>query len=125
LLSVKLTENQPISLKTEDFLAWPRVAAPVTLLAIDLTKPFDLVLREQISFVLERDVEHLGVALAFRATLAPGIVHSTLAGDVEPLNSWRYALWPALEQPAFARGATAVVDYAYERGASSIIVRPA
>ena len=88
------------------------------LLSIDLTRPFDLHFRRRVSFVLERDVGRLGVFLAFRATLAPG----TLDDDVDPLNSWRYMIWPSLERPSFARGASAVVDYAYDRGATTIAV---
>lgn len=125
LTNVRLGPSQPMSLKTSDFLACPRVAAPVPLLSIDLTRPFDLVHDEEVSFVLERDVEHLGIALAFRATLAPGIVLSTLPSDVDPQNNWRYALWPALDEQRLPKGATVAIDYAYARRASTLVIRRA
>jgi hypothetical protein len=50
-------------------------------------------------------------------------VLSTLDDEVDPLNSWRYALWPCIDRASFARGETAVVDYAYDRGTTSITIR--
>jgi protein arginine N-methyltransferase 1 len=120
LASVRLSASQAISLKMADFLAWNRAAAPVSLLSIDLTKPYDPVIHRRASFVLERDVEYLGVTLAFRATLAPGIFLSTLAADVTTSNSWRYSLWPAIEPNRFERGRTVHVDYEYDRGTSRL-----
>lgn len=122
LMSVRLGPSQPIMVRTEEILAWPRVAPPVPLVAIDLTRPFDVVLKSRVSFVLEENVERLGILLAFRATLAPGIVLSTLAEDVHRDNSWRYALWPSLDRAAFLRGATAIIDYAYDRGTTTLQV---
>ena len=122
LMAVRLDASQPIMVRTEDVLGWPRVAAPVSLVDVDLTRPFDVVLRSKVSFVLERDVERLGILLAFRATLAPGIVLSTVADDVHRESSWRYALWPSLDRPAFPRGASAVIDYAYDRGTTTLTV---
>lgn len=122
LLAVRLGPTQPIMVRTEEVLSWRRVAPPVSLVAIDLTRPFDLVLKSRVSFVLEEDVERLGILLAFRATLAPGIVLSTLAEDVHRESSWRYALWPALDLPAAAGGTTAIIDYAYDRGTTTLHV---
>jgi hypothetical protein len=122
LASVRLTARQPIPVKTADFVAWPRPAAPVQLFSIDLARSFDLVVKKRVSLVLERDVERLGIVLAFRATLAPGIVLSTLPDEVDPLNSWRYLLWPALDGGAMKGGTTAQIDYAYDRGATTLSV---
>ena len=122
LMSVRLGPKQPIMVRTEEVLTWPRVAPPVPLIAVELTRPFDLVQRARTSFVFDRDVDRLGVLLAFRATLAPGIVLSTLPDEVHRESSWRYALWPSLDRSAFARGATAVIDYAYDRGTTTLHV---
>lgn len=122
LIDVRLGPTQPIMVRTEDVLAWPLVAPPLPLVAVDLLQPFEVVQRARASFVLERDVERLGVLLAFRATLAAGVVLSTLPADVHRESSWRYALWPSLDRPAFARGATATIDYAYDRGTTTLLV---
>jgi hypothetical protein len=122
LMTVRRASNQPMNVRTDELRAWGRVGSPVSLLTIDLTQPFEVHLRRRVSFVLEQDVARLGVLIAFRATLAPGIVVSTLDDQVDPRNSWRYALWPSLERPSFARGESAVVDYAYDRGVTSITV---
>ena len=47
---------------------------------------------------------------------------STLSDDVHRENSWRYALWPSLDRPAFSRGTSAVIDYAYDRGTTTLTV---
>lgn len=120
LLQVRPSPTQPIMVRTEDLLAWRRVGAPVSLITLDLTRSFDIALHAHASFVLDHDVEHLGVLLAFRATLAPGIVLSTLIDDVQVTNSWRYALWASLEQASFDAGASAQIDYAYARGTTTL-----
>ena len=112
-----------MSVRTEEFLGWLRVAPPVSLAAIDLTRPFDVVLRAQAHFTLTQDVDRLGVVLAFRATLAPGIVLSTLAEDAHPTNHWRYALWLA-DPLSFGTGSTATIHYSYDRGVTAIEVKP-
>lgn len=122
LMSVRLGPTQPIMVRTEDILTWPQVAPAIPLVAVDLTRPFDLVQRARVPFVLAENVERLGILLAFRATLAPGIVLSTLTEDVHRDSSWRYALWPSLDRAAFSRGDTAVIDYAYDRGTTTLHV---
>ena len=47
-----------------------------------------------------------------------------LAEEVHPTNRWRYALWPARGQAAFAADDTATIDYACDRGVTSLGVRP-
>lgn len=119
LAAVRRGAAHSMSVRTEEFLAWPRVAPPVSLASIDLTKPYDVVLRARVPFTLPQDVERLGVVLAFRATLAPGIVLSTLAEEVHETNHWRYALWPS-EELAFSAGASVTIHYAYDRGVTTI-----
>lgn len=120
LVSDRPAASDPFAVRTSEVLSWPRVAPPVSLAAIDLTGPFDLGFRKEVSFVLEHDVELLGIVLAFRATLAPGIMLSTLLDEVDVENHWRYSLWPSHARPSFARGATAVLDYAHGRGKTTL-----
>lgn len=120
LLSVRRTPSQPILVQTADFLSFQRVAPPVTIASIDLTSPFELAYGMRVPFTLERDVEHLGVLLAFRTTLAPGIVLSTLPDAVDPANHWLYPLWPSLDRPAWAREETVTLDYRYARGTTTL-----
>lgn len=122
LLAVRQSTSDPFMVRTSEVVTWTRVAAPVTLAAIDLTRPFELSFRMHVTFELERDVERLGLALAFRATLAPGVVLSTVPDEVDPQNHWRYGVWPAYDRPSFARGATATIDYAHGRGKTSLAV---
>jgi hypothetical protein len=56
------------------------------------------------------------------ATLAPGVVLSTLPDEVDPLNHWRYALWPSYDRTGRARGTSATIDYRYERGTTTLSV---
>lgn len=122
LVSASQTVSPPFSARTSELVTWPRVAAPVSLAEVDLTRPFDLTLRQHVTFELERDVERLGIALAFRATLAPGVVLSTMPDEVDPDNHWRYAVWPAIERGRLARGATATIDYEHSRGVTTLAV---
>ena len=120
LLSVRPTASQPMMVKTADVLAWPRVAPPVSVATIDFAQPFDLTIRSRVSVLLKHDVERLGVLLAFRATLAPGIVLTTLLDAVDPANHWRYGLWPSIDQPSFPLGTEVTIDYAHDRGTTTI-----
>jgi hypothetical protein len=122
LLTVRQTAAQPFMVKTDDVVRWQRVAPPVSLVAIDLTGSFDLTFRRQASFAMDRDVTRLGIVLAFRATLAPGIFLSTLPEEVDRENHWRYGLWPSYDRPSFGRGATATIDYAYGRGTTTLSI---
>jgi len=114
--------SEGFSMRTSEVVTWPRVSPPLSLAAIDLTRPFDLSFGRQVTFQPERDVERLGIVLAFRATLAPGIVLSTLPDEVDPDNHWRYALWPSAGRPAFGRGTTVTLDYAHERGITKLSI---
>ena len=124
LAEVRRGPTQSMSVRTEEFLAWPRVASAVSLASIDLTGPFEVVRRASVAVTLTHDVERLGVVLAFRATLAPGNILSTLAEEVHPTNHWRYAMWPAREQVALSAGAVVTIDYAYDRGVTSLEIGP-
>ena len=122
LLATGQTATEPFMVRNDEVVTWQRVAPPVSLVAIDLTRPFELTYRKQASFTLECDAERLGALLAFRATLAPGIVLSTLPDEAAPENHWRYALWPSFTRPSVARGGTATIDYQYGRGMTTLEV---
>lgn len=122
LLSVRQAASDPFAVRTREVVTWKRVAPPVELVTIDLEGPFELSFEKRVSFTFEDDVERLGILLAFRAILAPGIVLSTLPDEVDAENHWRYALWPAYDRPSFARGATAQIEYAHGRGMTTLSV---
>jgi hypothetical protein len=123
LLAVRQSASDPFMVRTDEVIAWPRVGSPLTLAAIDLAGPFELHIHERASFEVDRDVERLGIVLAFRATLGPGIVLSTMLDEVSPANHWRYGVWPAQVRPSLARGATATFDYEHARGKTTIAFR--
>jgi hypothetical protein len=123
LMAVRQSDSQPFAVRTEEAVTWPSVAPPVSLVAIDLESNFEVSFERQVVFTLERDVERLGILLGFRATLAPGIVLSTLPDEVSPDNHWRFRLWASEERPSFARGETATIEYRYGRGTTSLTVR--
>jgi len=104
--------------RTREITTWKPAAAPCVLADIDLQGAFETSFSSTASFALTRDVEHLGVALAFRATLAPGIVLSTVPGEVDPQNHWRFATW--FGAPGLRRGTTVRVEYNYSRGTSAL-----
>ena len=59
------------------------------------------------------------------AELAEGVVLSTLPGDVDKANHWAYALFPALDHPALAKGDTVEIEYSYDRGMTMVnVLRP-
>jgi hypothetical protein len=122
LMSVRRTASQPIKAETADILGWKRVAPPVSLAAIDLTMSFELVVKKDASLVLEDDAAHFAIALAFRATLAPGVVLSTLPDDVDATNHWRYAVFPAYGRSSFVAGTTVTLDYRYDRGTTTLSI---
>jgi precorrin-6B methylase 2 len=120
LLAVRQSASDPFMVRTNEVITWPRVAPPMTLAAIDLEGPFELGIHKRITFAVDRDVERLGIVLAFRATLAPGIVLSTMLDEVSVDNHWRYGVWPAQDRPSLARGGTATIDYEHARGKTAI-----
>jgi hypothetical protein len=122
LVSVRPSASHPFMVRTSEVLAWPRVAPPICLADIDLTRPFELAVEKRVTFELERDVERLGIVLAFRSTLAPGVVLSTLPDAADPENHWRYAVWAAHEGRSRARGATATIAYEHARGTTTLSV---
>ncbi|MBX3190017.1 MAG: 50S ribosomal protein L11 methyltransferase [Labilithrix sp.] len=113
-------DTQSTLMKTSEISSWPRVAEPVLVETVCLERPFETSFTTRRSIVLDAGAARLGVALAFRATLAPGIVLSTLLADVDPKNHWHYPLWLAHDRPAHDRGAAITIEYAYQRGSSSL-----
>ena len=115
----RLSSTEPIMVESKELATWP-LGAPVLLAEIDFTKPFETWLASRVQVAVSHDTRHLGVALAFRAKLAEGIVLSTLPGEVAKDNHWAYALFPAFDHPSLAKGDTAVVEYSYERGVTMV-----
>jgi hypothetical protein len=61
--------------------------------------------------------------LAFRATLAPDVVLSTLPDDFDPESHWAHALFPAFDCLAVKGGTTVAIEYSYDRGVTTVRVR--
>ena len=120
LLDHRLGTAQPIPVATHELCSWVAVAAPTRLLSLDLQGDTPETFTEEITVELSHDVTRLGVALAFRAELAPGIVLSTVPGEVAPGNAWKYVLWPALDFMPLPRGSAITIQYGYERGESML-----
>jgi hypothetical protein len=111
-----LGPTQPIMVKSEEALRWERVADPVRVAAIDFASEYETVLEEHVSVVARAPARTLGTLLLFRATLAEGITLSTLPGEVDPKNSWKFAFWPAFDRLAVAAGDAIEITYMYRRG---------
>ncbi len=118
----RLSYSEPIMLDSRDVATWP-LAAPVLLTSIDMTGDFETVVSAQVRTTISRDSQYLGVMLAFRATLAPGVVLSTLPDDFDPTSHWAHALFPAFDCPAVKAGASITIDYGYDRGVTTVRVR--
>lgn len=118
----RLSCSEPIMLDSRDVATWP-LGEPVLLAAIDMTGPFETVVSSRVTTRISRDSQYLGVMLAFRATLAPGIVLSTLPDDFDSTSHWAHALFPAFDCPAVKAGAEITIDYSYERGTTTVRVR--
>lgn len=110
----RLSPADPIMLEGRDVATWP-LAPPLLLASIDLEGEFDPAISAQGEIVVSRDTQNLGVLLAFRAVLAPGITLSTLPDECDPLNHWAHALFPAFACPSLEKGASVSIDYWYER----------
>jgi precorrin-6B methylase 2 len=117
----RLSRSEPIMLDSRDVATWP-LGEPVLLAAIDMTAPFEPVVASRVTTRISRDSQYLGIMLAFRATLAPGVVLSTLPDDFDPTSHWAHALFPAFDCPEVKGGAEIAIDYAYERGTTTVKV---
>jgi hypothetical protein len=117
----RLSCSEPIMVDNRDVATWP-LAAPVLLASIDLTGPFDTVISTSARASVSRDSLNLGIMLAFRATLAPGVVLSTLPEDFDPTSHWAHALFPAFDCPSIAGGSTITIGYSYDRGITTLRV---
>lgn len=120
LLDHRLGPTHSIHVKSSDVSAWTSVGAPERLFAVDLQGPFETAFSSSCRLELTRDVRWLGVVLAFRATLAPSVVLSTLPAEVDPKNHWLYALWIAFDHPNLPRGTQVEIDYSYDRATSTL-----
>ena len=119
----RLSCSEPIMVDNRDVATWP-LSQPVLLASIDLTGAFETVVSTQARVEISRDSQSLGIMLAFRATLAPGVVLSTLPADFDPTSHWCHALFPAFDCLAVPGGTTVVIDYSYERGTTTLRVAP-
>jgi hypothetical protein len=115
----RLSSSEAVMVDARDVATWP-LGPPVLLLSIDLTAPFETVVAARGELTVSRDTQFLGVLLAFRATLAPGVVLSTLPDDFDPTNHWPHALFPAFDCPTIAKGGRVSIDYAYDRGTTTV-----
>ena len=115
----RLSSSDPIMLEGKDVATWP-LAPPLLLASIDLTSDYETVLSKQGLIEISRETLHLGILLAFRATLAPGVTLSTLPDECDPTNHWAHALFPAFDCPVVERGTSILVDYSYERGTTRV-----
>ena len=97
----------------------------VKVTSVDLTGSFETVISTRVTAEISRDSQNLGVMLAFRATLAPGIVLSTLPDDFDPTSHWAHALFPAFDCLAVKKGSTIAIDYSYDRGLTTLRVTEA
>lgn len=118
----RLSCSEPIMLDSRDVATWP-LAEPVLLAAIDMTGPFETVVSSRVTTRISRDSQSLGIMLAFRATLAPGVFLSTLPDDFDPTSHWAHALFPSFDCPEVKGGTTVLIDYGYERGVTTVRVR--
>ena len=121
LLPIRQAAARPFIVSTHELMAWPLPAPPVSLGVVDLTRAFEPVFREQIAFTLAEGVERLGIVIAFRAKLADDLFLSTLPGDIEATNHWRYGLWLS-RGLAFARGESVAVAYEHTGGKTTVSV---
>jgi hypothetical protein len=119
----RLSCSEPIMVDNRDVATWP-LSPPVLLASIDLTGPFATDVGTRSHVKIERDSQYLGIMLAFRATLAPGVVLSTLPDDFDPTGHWAHALFPAFDYPALAAGTQIAIDYTYDRGVTTVRVEP-
>ncbi len=117
----RLSCSEPIMLDSRDVATWP-LGEPVLLAAIDMTVPFETVVSSRVTTRISRDSQYLGVMLAFRATLAPGVVLSTLPDDFDPTSHWAHALFPAFDHFELAKDETVALEYSYDRGTTMVRV---
>ncbi|MBS2016684.1 MAG: 50S ribosomal protein L11 methyltransferase [Deltaproteobacteria bacterium] len=120
LLAHRLGASKPVMIKTAEACTWHAVGPFTSLAEIDLEKASTPSFDSSVHFELKENVMRFGFFLAFRATLAEGIVLSTVPGEVDPSNHWRFALWPALDLGEMAKGARVDAHYHYERGSSTV-----
>jgi precorrin-6B methylase 2 len=115
----QLSPTEPIMVDMRDVATWPN-EQPVLLAEVDFTKPFETWLATHARLTFTRDMERLGIVLAFRAKLAEGIVLSTLPADIDPTSHWAYALFPAFDHTVVATGESIDVEYSYDRGLTMV-----
>jgi hypothetical protein len=117
----QLSSSEPIMVDAIDVATWP-LGPPVLLAEIDFSKPFDTWIATRAQVTVSGDTQYLGILLAFRATLAEGIVLSTLPDDFDPTSHWAHALFPAFDHPVVRKGETVDIEYSYDRGTTMVRV---
>ena len=119
----RLSSTEPIMVEAKDVLSWS-LEPPALLAEVDFMQPFETWLAMRTQLTVSRNIEHLGVVLAFRAKLAEGIVLSTLPDDTDARNHWAYALFPAFDYLAASKGESLAIEYTYDRGTTMVRVVP-
>lgn len=120
----RLSCSEPVMVDNRDVATWP-LAEPVLLAAVDMMGTFETAISTRATARISRDSQNLGIMLAFRATLAPDVVLSTLPADFDPTGHWAHALFPAFDCPSVAGGTDIVIDYSYDRGVTTLRVTQA
>lgn len=117
----RLSSTEPIMVESKEVATWA-LGPPSLLAEVDFAGPFETWLATRAQLSVSCDTRNLGIVLAFRAKLAEGIVLSTLPGEIDEHNHWAFALFPALDHPALAKGDTIDVEYSYDRGVTMVHV---
>lgn len=123
LVGHRLAATQPFAVETEVARQWPRVTPVVPVARLELERSFETRFERNVELVLDADVARLGIVLAFRAELAPGIVISVLPDALDPKNCWRWAIRPAFDCLQNARGQKLAVAVAYASGETALTTR--
>ncbi len=125
LVSHRIPPTQPILLSAAEASSLVRAGDPAMIVDVDLQASFETRQERTVTAALTRATKHLGVLVAFRATLAPGNTLAPSLFEIDPLTSWRLPLWPAWDHLALPAGTRIAVDYRYVAGRTTLHVRPA
>lgn len=123
MLEHRLAATQPFAVETEVARRWPRVTPVVSVARIDLEGTFETRFERTVELVLASDVARLGIVLAFRADLAPGVAISVLPDDLDTRNCWRWAIRPAFDCLQNARDQRLAVAVGYASGETTVTTR--
>lgn len=115
LAAVRRPTTDPVVLLASDFATLRRVGPPVELAEVDLATYSEPRVSGSATFSFDSEVRRLGVAISFRARLAPGVEIAPYAPDVDPETSWSIPVWIAEEGLPVDAGSVVRIDYEYAR----------